>query len=398
VNRLISYRKPPNAGAADTVLRNNTVFAPQQWTALLNGLAKKKQTRWAVLVLEWMACNGAEPNVFHYSCVISACEKGRQWKKALALLEEVKERKGIEPDVKMYNPAISACEKGGQWEKALALLEEVKEREGIEPTVYTYSAAISACEKGGQWEKALALLEEVKERKGIEPDVYTYSAAISACEKGGQWEKALALLEEVKERKGVEPNVKTYTAAISACEKGGQWEKALALLEEVKERKGIEPTVYTYSAALNAVSDQPVIARQLYLEAAGSNIYPPPSKRTETLWEFDLHEHSEGAAATAAYWWIETQVMPWHFGEDKSPIITGYAKHGDVSLELITGHGKSRQVWRKGDLSGGDVKAAVTELLLDMEVPIDETNTNLGRLVIDRSRWVKEEAASSWIY
>jgi hypothetical protein len=114
-------------------------------------------------------------------------------------------------------------------------------------------------------------------------------------------------------------------------------------------------------------------------------IYQPPNDRTAQLWKFDLHEHSEGAAITAARWWIETEVMPWHFGEDTSP---------DVSLELVTGYGKSRKVWKTGELSGGDIKAAVTELLVDMEVPIDETNRNPGRLAIDRSRWRQQEEAA----
>jgi pentatricopeptide repeat domain-containing protein 1 len=424
VAKFLSYRKAPNAEAADKVLRlyNSAGFDPKQWTGLLNELARKKQATWAMLVLNWMSRNGAEPNIFHYTCVISSCEKARQWEKALALLQEVKKRKGIEPDEYTYSAAISACEKGGQWEQALALLEEVKERQGIEPNEYTYSAVISACEKGGQWEQALALLAEVKGRQGIEPNEYTYSAAISACEKGGQWEQALTLLEEVKkrqgiepdvitynaaisacekggqwgqalallaevkEREGIEPDVRTYSAAISACEKGGQWEQALALLEEVKERQGIEPDEYTYNATLDAVSGQLLLARTLYLEAVNLKIYQPPNDRTAQLWKFDLHDHSEGAAITAARWWIETEVIPWHFGEDASP---------DVSLELITGYGKTRQVWRKGELSGGDIKVAVMELLVDMEVPIDETDQNPGRLAIDRSRWRPQEEPTS---
>ena len=64
---------------------------------LLNELARKKQATWAILVLDWMACNGAEPDAIHYNCVISSCEKAGQWEKALALLEEVK-RAGLHPD------------------------------------------------------------------------------------------------------------------------------------------------------------------------------------------------------------------------------------------------------------------------------------------------------------
>ena len=56
-----------------------------------------------------------------------------------------------------YSAVISACEKGEQWEKALALLREIPKKRP-NPEVITCSAVISACEKGEQWEKALALM------------------------------------------------------------------------------------------------------------------------------------------------------------------------------------------------------------------------------------------------
>ena len=46
--------------------------------------------------------------------------------------------------------AISACEKGQQWQRALALLEDMQGR-CLEPNVISLSAAISACEKGPPW-------------------------------------------------------------------------------------------------------------------------------------------------------------------------------------------------------------------------------------------------------
>jgi pentatricopeptide repeat domain-containing protein 1 len=107
-----------------------------------------------------------------------------------------------------YNAAISACEKARNWKRALSLLEEAQQK-GINPTAITYNAAISACAKGKQWEMALSLLEEVQ-HKGIHPDIITYNAAISACAKGGQREKALELFGEVQKLKGIEPNVVTY--------------------------------------------------------------------------------------------------------------------------------------------------------------------------------------------
>ncbi|CAK0875286.1 unnamed protein product [Prorocentrum cordatum] len=107
-----------------------------------------------------------------------------------------------------YNAGISACEKGEQWQRALALLSEMREAK-LDPDVISYNVGISACEKGQQWQRALALLSEMLEAK-LEPDIISYNAGISACEKGEQWQRALALLSEMWEAK-LDPDVISTT-------------------------------------------------------------------------------------------------------------------------------------------------------------------------------------------
>ncbi|CAK0817015.1 unnamed protein product [Prorocentrum cordatum] len=77
----------------------------------------------------------------------------------------------LEPDVISYNAGISACGKGEQWQRALALLSEMWEAK-VEPNVISYSAGASACETGEQWQRALALLGEMWEAK-LEPNSAT---------------------------------------------------------------------------------------------------------------------------------------------------------------------------------------------------------------------------------
>ena len=66
---------------------------------------------------------------------------------------------GIDPDVITYSAVISACEKCKNYKKALDLLQEMKDS-GIDPNVITYNATISACEKCSELEIALELLED----------------------------------------------------------------------------------------------------------------------------------------------------------------------------------------------------------------------------------------------
>lgn len=54
---------------------------------------------------------------------------------------------GIAPNEFSYTAAASACSKTGDWKVALALLQEMKDREGLAPNEFTYTAVVSfGCE------------------------------------------------------------------------------------------------------------------------------------------------------------------------------------------------------------------------------------------------------------
>ncbi|CAK0826491.1 unnamed protein product [Prorocentrum cordatum] len=83
---------------------------------------------------------GGAQSLVSYSAGISACEKGEQWQRALALLSEMREAKG-EPDVTLiYSAGISACGNGEQWKRALALLSEMREAKGEPDSIRQYPA------------------------------------------------------------------------------------------------------------------------------------------------------------------------------------------------------------------------------------------------------------------
>ena len=61
----------------------------------------------------WLAAN-----VISYKPVISACEKGQQWKQALSLLQEFRSS-WLAASAISYNSAIIAREKGQHWKQAV---------------------------------------------------------------------------------------------------------------------------------------------------------------------------------------------------------------------------------------------------------------------------------------
>ena len=95
--------------------------------------------------------------------------------KALEIFEQMK-REGVKPTVVTYSALISAAEKGQQWKLALEVLEEMKAA-GHGANVIAYSAAISALSKGQMWHKALELFREI-EASGGKPSIVTYNATM----------------------------------------------------------------------------------------------------------------------------------------------------------------------------------------------------------------------------
>ncbi|CAK0847313.1 unnamed protein product [Prorocentrum cordatum] len=87
----------------------------------------------------------------------------------------------LDPNVVSFNAGISACEKGKQWQRALALMSEMRETK-LEPDAISYNAGISACERCGHWRQALSLFGEMFE-SSLEPDELFYNLVITVCER-----------------------------------------------------------------------------------------------------------------------------------------------------------------------------------------------------------------------
>ena len=67
---------------------------------------------------------------------------------------------GLQANVTTYSAAVSACEKDKQWARALELLRE-KCSHGLPADGITYSATVNAREKVKQWQCAWVLFEKV---------------------------------------------------------------------------------------------------------------------------------------------------------------------------------------------------------------------------------------------
>ena len=94
---------------------------------------------------------------------------------AVELFQRRMKEEGLAPDIQTYSSVISACEAGGQWQRALGILRLMTSDDSIEnPNKYCYNAAIAACEKGGAWLEAVELYERMRDQ--VEPNFITMNS------------------------------------------------------------------------------------------------------------------------------------------------------------------------------------------------------------------------------
>ena len=101
-----------------------------------------------------MADIKVQPNLITFNAAISACEKGREWKKALSVIDGML-NVSVEPDIVSFNAALSACYKTTQWQHSLGLFNALPKADII-PDVLSFTVAISTFEQSGRVNSSFA--------------------------------------------------------------------------------------------------------------------------------------------------------------------------------------------------------------------------------------------------
>mmetsp|Transcript_22476 Transcript_22476/g.47549 ORF Transcript_22476/g.47549 Transcript_22476/m.47549 type:complete len:595 (+) Transcript_22476:201-1985(+) len=243
-------------------------------------------------------------SVVGFNAAISACAQASDWENAISLLGRMEDAKkggrnsGFlvpEPDVVTYGTVLSACERGRQWKLILKNAESMQER-GLPLDGLSVMTCLHACAELGLAYEALRYLDRMKsvqpsapqtaryQRYGARqplmgPDAVAYRCAISACARGGAWREGIQLLEECKNVTGTPANTVAYTAAITGCEYAGEWKEAFFLLDKMR-KEGVEPNELTMGAVIGACAT--ACTRDENKEADAS-VMPLPQKKAMQL-------------------------------------------------------------------------------------------------------------------
>lgn len=228
-------------GVADTFVCNAAMIA----------YCKGLQWKRALKILDDMRQQDIQQNVVSYSAVLGACSKAAHWQSALQLLRQMLGIADLVADVRSYSDVVRASAKGLQWTLALVLLREM-EKERCLPDLITFSGAVS---EQTPWPHALALLHHM-ERVAVLPNAVTFSCIMRTFQRSDQWVLASQLFVQMKDA-DVLPDVVAYSAAISASASGAQWTEALTLCMELQamKKRGLSADVICYNALIQACGE-----------------------------------------------------------------------------------------------------------------------------------------------
>merc|ERR1719375_630558 len=60
-----------------------------------------------------------------------------------------------------YTTVMLALQQGGQWQRAIALLDQMREK-GVKPDSKTYASVIATCVSSQQWKRAFKVLQRMQ--------------------------------------------------------------------------------------------------------------------------------------------------------------------------------------------------------------------------------------------
>jgi pentatricopeptide repeat protein len=122
---------------------------------------------------------------------------------------------GCEPTGHAYSAAISACAAAGDWRRAVALFDEMTGPGAIRPDVVSCTALITALAAGGEADRSEAVVAWML-GNGVRPNARTYTALMAALGNAKRWGRAVEVLAlmQTPEWGGVQPNAYTYSALL----------------------------------------------------------------------------------------------------------------------------------------------------------------------------------------
>lgn len=164
------------------------------YNTVITSCSRASKWPWSIVLLEQLISHQnsfRKANLYSFNATLSACERRGLWTHGCALLQQMQENQ-VTPDSASLNCLLSACEKGQEWQKALTFLSHFSSDRPM--TLVTYGAIVANCVVGSAWEGALnSLLEAMS--SNLRPSAELFNSLTECCRKSWAWRHCLWLME-----------------------------------------------------------------------------------------------------------------------------------------------------------------------------------------------------------
>lgn len=239
------------------------------YTALLKGVANRRDPDGALALFEDMKAAGVKVTSATYATVISACTHDQTMDRAEAVFKGMLQG-DCTPTVSIYAALICGhCRVGGMLE-ALELLRQMRDS-GLAADIVVYNILLDGCIEHQFWELAMEVLREMDDH-GVRRTSFTISILVKLWSRRKQLERAVEVVREAvasgearvdpscgrtnRHRPGsIDPRV--ASSLIGACLHNRRHRRALELFREMKAWPDFDgPEPHTYSALITGLSKQ----------------------------------------------------------------------------------------------------------------------------------------------
>ncbi|XP_049850316.1 uncharacterized protein LOC126322424 [Schistocerca gregaria] len=223
----------------------------QNYTSLLLGCRKTKDTKEMESLLNQMRSEGLELDQYVFGTVVDICVESGALDKAFEYVNTFKQLQ-IKPNAEVFTSLIKGCIRDNDIDRAWKVYHHMRTWH-CEPDEITIALMIYACARRSETEKAMQLYREMKSM-GIRPTGSTYDSLLYAClRRRDYYSQAFEILKQMKSE-GVQPDAKTLSSVLGVCAKGGDVPTAELLFDEIIELPGGSNSEYPYAYMIEAYS------------------------------------------------------------------------------------------------------------------------------------------------
>eukprot|EP00752_Nemacystus_decipiens_P004025 g3686.t1 len=224
------------------------------FNTIIKGLMKTLQWQKAMDLFRGMRYNNVKPNLMTFNTLMAGLNKARVPSITVELYEEMMQVGGLMPDVYTYSCLVSAYARLGDVEAAVKVLSDMA-KSGVKPNRFTLSSVMQACIKGGQPGTALEVFEQLTKSGGVEEDRVISTLLVQAHAMVGEFDEAFQAITAME--KAGHDNKVCFNHLIRECVLAGEWDKASeAITRMVHQGKGGRGVRFDHNT-FNAVSEVP---------------------------------------------------------------------------------------------------------------------------------------------